>query len=298
MGTAKLIVSLALMGEGIPGLLSAAQLQSCTLDAWDNYVEKADARMQERLDARQPFLWVDESPDRRRRVLQGDIVVSPASRKGIQSVQSGLIHDWIGAAFIPDATARSLLAIVRDYDRYKDYYQPAVTESRTLACDGSSEDFSMVWQRRVLWIDAAVRSRYRTRYVTVDARRGYAIASTAEVQEIQSYGDPEENLLPPDTGNGFLWRLQSIIRYEERDGGVYLEIEAIALTRDIPLSLRWIVSPVVNHLSINSLTATLRQTREAVEALDAQPQRTASVAGRPHCSTNAKPLESRIFVAP
>jgi hypothetical protein len=53
-------------------------------------------------------------------------------------------------------------------------------------------------------------------------------------------------------------------RYEERDGGVYLELEAMALTRDIPGSLAWMVKPVVNHLSINSLTTTLRQTRDVV----------------------------------
>ena len=43
-----------------------------------------------------------------------------------------------------------------------------------------------------------------------------------------------------------------------------MEIEAIALTRNIPASLSWLVTPVVNHLSINSLTTTLRETREAV----------------------------------
>jgi hypothetical protein len=45
---------------------------------------------------------------------------------------------------------------------------------------------------------------------------------------------------------------------------VYLELEALALTRDIPASLAWMAKPVVNHLSINSLMTTLRQTRDAV----------------------------------
>jgi hypothetical protein len=58
--------------------------------------------------------------------------------------------------------------------------------------------------------------------------------------------------------------MHSIASYEERDGGGYLELEALALTRDIPASLRALVRPAVNHLSISSLSATLRQTREAV----------------------------------
>ncbi|MBV9504171.1 MAG: hypothetical protein JO323_04110, partial [Acidobacteriia bacterium] len=85
-----------------------------------------------------------------------------------------------------------------------------------------------------------------------------------EIREIQGYGHPDERLLPPNTGSGFIWRIRSITRYEERDGGVYLELEAMALTRDIPASVAWMVKPVVNHLSTNSLMATLRQTHDAV----------------------------------
>jgi hypothetical protein len=84
------------------------------------------------------------------------------------------------------------------------------------------------------------------------------------VREIQRYGRTGERLLPPGAGNGFIWRIRGVARYEERDGGAYLELEATALTRDIPASLAWMVNPVVSHLSIYSLTTTLLQTRDAV----------------------------------
>jgi hypothetical protein len=98
----------------------------------------------------------------------------------------------------------------------------------------------------------------------LDANRGYSVAEAVEIREIEGYGHADERLLPPNTGNGFIWRIRSVTRYEERDGGVYLELEAMALTRDIPGSLAWMVKPVVNHLSIDSLVTTLRQTRDAV----------------------------------
>jgi hypothetical protein len=63
-----------------------------------------------------------------------------------------------------------------------------------------------------------------------------------------------------------------VARYEERDGGVYLELEAMALTRDIPASLAWMVKPLVNHLSINSLMTSLRQTRDAVASSRRDPE--------------------------
>jgi hypothetical protein len=220
--------------------------------------------LQARLDSGKPFLWVDEAADRQLRVRRGEVVVTPLVRHGTQSVPNGLIHDWIGAVFIPNATLGSLLAVLRDYDRYKDIYKPAVTDSKCLEFNAADQDFSMTWQRHVLFVNAAMQAQYRAHEVAIDSRRGYGVANATRIQQIEDYGRPSEHLLPADTGSGFIWRIRSISRYLERDGGVYLEIEAIALTRDVPSSLRWMVSPVVNHLSINSLTTTLSQTREAV----------------------------------
>jgi hypothetical protein len=70
------------------------------------------------------------------------------------------------------------------------------------------------------------------------------------LQQIEDYGRPGEHLWPPDTGGGFIWRIYSVSQYEERDGGVYLEIEAIVLSRGIPSSVRWLVIPVANHLAV------------------------------------------------
>jgi hypothetical protein len=270
----KLFIGLALTGAGIPGLLRAGDLQPATSQAWDDYIRSVDAHR--RPDAARPFLWMDESPDRRLRVRRGEILVAPVVGHGTQNVPNGLIHDWIGAAFIPNATRESLLAVMRDYDRYKQFYKPVVADSKALRCDEADQEFSMVWRRRVLFVNAAMEGRYQAHRVAVDAQRGYIVAETTEVREFQGYGHSGERLLPPDTGSGYIWRLHSIASYEERDGGVYLELEAIALTRDIPASLQWMVGPVVNRLSMNSLTTTLRQTRDAVKSSGGRPEQISS----------------------
>ncbi len=244
----------------------AAELRPGTLAAWNAYVKEADVHMQERAAGRQTFLWMDESPDRAVRVRRGEVVLAPVAGHGTEGVSHGLVHDWIGAIFIPGATIDSLWSVVHNYDQYQHIYQPVVTSSRTLACTDTSQEFQMVWQSRVLFISAAMQGHYHAHEVMLDARRGYSVAEAVEVREIEGFGHPGERLLPPDTGNGFIWRIRSMARYEQRDGGVYLELEAIALTRDIPASMAWMVNPVVNHLSINSLTTTLRQTRDAVMA--------------------------------
>ena len=265
MKSANVILGLVFLTGGLPRL-RALDLQTSTLKAWEDYISRADLHMQARLKGQQPFLWADEAPGRNSVLQRGKAAVAPANGNGVVSVPDGLIHHWIGAVFIAGATLTSLRAIFRDYDSYKEYYKPVVADSKKLPCNGADERFSMIWQHRVLFVSAAIEGQYQIHHVEVDPRRGYSIATTTQVREIDSYGQAGEHYLAPGQGSGFIWRMQSIARYEERDGGVYLELEAIALTRDIPSSLRWLVSPIVNHLSINSLTTTLRQTSDAVRS--------------------------------
>lgn len=67
-----------------------------------------------------------------------------------------------------------------------------------------------------------------------------------------------------NTGRGLIWRVYSISRFEQRDGGVYVELEAIALSRDVPAGLRWAVDPIVRRTSRGSIQVSLQKTREAV----------------------------------
>ena len=276
----KTLIAIMLIAV-VPQPLTACDLQSETLKAWREYVRNADVRMQTRLDRHMPFLWIDESADRRRRTGQGEVVVEPVISHGITRVPGGLIHDWIGGIFIPRSTIPSVSAVTHDYSRYKDFYKPAVADSRLISCTATEQRFSMVWQAKVLLITAAMTGEYQVRDVRVDSHRGYSISDTVKVREIENYGKPAERLLPPGTGNGFIWRLHGISRYEERDGGVYLEREAIALTRDIPVSVRWFANSIISHLSINSVTTMLRQTRDAVASTWATTEAATSCANRP-----------------
>ena len=56
--------------------------------------------------------------------------------------------------------------------------------------------------------------------------------------------------------------ISSIARFEQRDAGVYIELEAIALSREIPAALHFVADPIVRRMSRNSLLAALQQTEE------------------------------------
>lgn len=77
-------------------------------------------------------------------------------------------------------------------------------------------------------------------------------------------GTPGERVLQPDTGYGYLWRLHSYWRFEERNAGVVIECRAISLTRDVPFGLGWAIEPIIEKLPRESLIHTLESTRQAL----------------------------------
>ncbi len=246
------------------GVLHAAELKPETLAAWDQYVQSADAAMQARLRPGHLFLWTDEAPDRRRQLRGGEILVISAGEHNPKKVPSGLIHHWIGAAFIPNTKLDNVLGVVRDYARYKDYYNPSVIDSRTIRQAPEADRFSTLLMNKAMFLKIALENECESSYAQAGPGRWYSIATTVRVQEIEDYGQASEHKLPSGEGSGYIWRLHAITRYEEGDGGVYMEIEAIALSRDIPAAMRWAVDPIVRRVSKGSLVTSLRQTQDAV----------------------------------
>jgi hypothetical protein len=269
--------------EAVPGrgFLHAAELKPTAKSAWEAYVHAADLRMQSRLSAGL-FLWADEAPDRTARIRNGTILVAPGVGNGTQSVAGGLIHHWLAAAFIPHVTMADVLRVAHDYSNYKQYYRPDVIDSRLLSCAEDERKFSMRSIHRVLFITAVLESEFATHDIRVSPTRWYIVADSRRVQEVDNYGRTNECLLPAERGRGFIVRLHTISRYEERDGGVYLEMEAIALSRDIPAALRWLVNPAVARFSQAELMTSLRQTRDAVGAATAPEQRLSYAESVPH----------------
>jgi hypothetical protein len=245
-------------------LSRAAVLDGRTLGVWNDYMSQARARMSARAQAHSQFLWVDEMPDLRSQVRQGQVLVAPIGSGHPRRVASGLIHDWLGVAFLPNATVEDTIRVVTDYNHYKEFYQPLMVQSASLGSDGMSYKFSVVIVNKTLFSETALQAECEDTYFRLDDRRWYSIGSCDSIREIENYGKADERELPPNEGSGYIWRLAGFSRFEERYGGVYVEREVIALSRDLPSGLRWFLEPIVNRLSRNSLSSSLLQTRQAV----------------------------------
>jgi hypothetical protein len=145
-------------------------------------------------------------------------------------------------------------------------YPPGVIASISHGKDGVKDLFSMRLMNKSVIAKTALDTDCEASYFRIDDQHWYGVSNTTHIQEVDKFGTPEQRTLPEDQGTGLIWRLSSITRLEERDGGVYAELEAIALSRDIPAAFRLFVTPIVRRVSRDSLATSLHQTKVAIDA--------------------------------
>jgi hypothetical protein len=113
-------------------------------------------------------------------------------------------------------------------------------------------------------ITVVMDTAYDIAFGRLDAQHGYSISRSTRISEIDAPGTRTERALSSKEEHGFLWRLNTYWSYEERDGGLYMQIESVSLTRSIPNGLGWAVAPFVKSVPRESLEFTLRSTCNAL----------------------------------
>jgi len=240
------------------------QLKPQTVKAFQAYIREAEAEMEQTLGSGSSFLWSDGNPDRADQVREGQIVAQFWSGKGPVKVPNGLIHDWIGAAFIAGATVRDVLTLVQDYDNHKNIYKPEVIASTLISHHGTDFQIYMrLLKKKILTV--VLDTDHDVHYRSLGPGRWVCRSYTTRIVEVENQGTSKEKVLPPDTGYGFLWRLYSYWRFAEQESGVCVECRAISLTRDVPLGLGWLIEPIIQKLPKESLINTLKATRQALQ---------------------------------
>ncbi|MGE5487853.1 MAG: hypothetical protein ACM3ZB_08560 [bacterium] len=245
-------------------MAQGAELRKATLALFEDYVRKTEARLDGTLKGGS-FLWVDTRPDALEEVRTGGVAIRPMTGKGEKEIRGGLVHDWMGAVFIPGAKIGDVLAVAQDYDHHKYTHKPEVLDSKLISKDGNRyKAFLRVSKHKVITV--VLNTDHDVTYYPVDATRWHSRSYSTRIAQVQDPGEASERELPPGRDGGYLWRLYSYWRFEERDGGVYVECEALSLTRDVPAVVSWLVTPIIRELPRESLANTLISTRNAVLA--------------------------------
>src|SRR5258708_2665514 len=129
----------------------------------------------------------------------------------------------------------------------------------------------------LLWVDGLPEEQRAEAYGVLNTEhevqcfqdapgRAHSRSSAVRIAEVVNAGKSDEREKTPGNDDGFMWRMETWWRMEERDGGVYVQSEVASLTRDIPTGLGWMIKPFVTGIPKESLTFTLEATRKAVEA--------------------------------
>jgi hypothetical protein len=269
--TRKFLIAALMLSLLAPRAANAEDLKPETIDTFNHYVQLTEARINSELERREPFLWVESLPENRREAAyrelrEGKVVIERLEAldggKKI-SVPGGLVHHWIGTIFIPGATLAQTIAFEQDYDNQQQYFRPDVMRSKILQRNGNDFVVELRFYKKKV-ITTVIDTTHAVHYQPVDATHEWSRSHTTRIQEVDDAGKPDEKLEPEGHDRGFLWRMNTYWRFEEKDGGVYIESQSISLTRDIPTGLGWMIGPYVNSVPRESLTFTLDRTKAAV----------------------------------
>lgn len=241
-----------------------------TVESFDRYIAAAETQSHEELAANKNFLYIDALPEPERaqsyallQLGQPLIQRSPKCEPLCPTIPSSLLHDCTAIVFVPRVTLAETLAALQDYDRDAAYYQPQVTTAKLLSRSGDHfHVFLRVKQTHLITV--VLDTEYEIQYTTLDNSHAASQSHSTRISEVENPNSPRERILAPGDDHGFLWRLYSYWRFYQADGGVYIQCNAISLTRDVPAGLGWLVGPYIKNIPQESLRFTLTATRQAL----------------------------------
>lgn len=241
-----------------PPSLAGAEPTAAAVSAFNAYIGTVEGRLDRQQRSSHAFLVPEDSA----RLHRGELIIEQ-----IEPPTSGLpgamLHHWRGTAFVAGAKAADFERLMKDFNAYPRVYSPQVVQARVLAQhDDHSQVLMRVRQKHVITV--VLDTTYDITFGRLDAQHGYSLSRSTRISEIESPGTCKERALSPKEEHGFLWRLNTYWSYEERDGGLYMQIESVSLTRSIPAGLGWVIGPFVKSIPRESLQFTLRSTCNAL----------------------------------
>jgi len=251
-------------------------LSPATLTAFERYVAAVTTQNEESL-RRGPFLWVDGLAEQERRAAlaklnQGEIEMrrlSVNARGRNLTVPGGMIHDWEGIVFVPGVKIDAVLELLEDYNHHATYFAPDVERAEIESHQGDRFRVFMRFRRKKI-VTVVLDTEQEVSYFRDSRTRAHSRSSALWIRQVDQPGSREEKQRAPGNDDGFLWRMETWWRLEERNGGVYVQNQVVTLTRAIPIGLGWLLEPFLTKIPRETLAFTLEALRTAVLAREAE----------------------------
>jgi hypothetical protein len=245
--------------------LAPAEPSQVAASSFNSYIGAVESRLsQQHRSSGQILGATAANPQNLNRLRNGEVIIEKLAPSDPTGFQGAMLHHWRGTAFAPSARAADFERLMRNFGAYPQVYSPQVVQARIKSQQGDHYQVIMrVRQKHVITV--VMDTAYDVTFAQIDAVRGYSISRSTRVSEVDAPGTAKERALPPGEDHGFLWRLNTYWTYEERDGGLYMQIESVSLTRAIPTGLGWAIGPFVESVPRESLEFTLRSTCNALK---------------------------------
>jgi hypothetical protein len=248
-------------------LPAVAAPPAATLKAFDRYA----AVVENRIHADSPtanFLRILPDESKRARVRKGEVLVESAQALGVRpdiAIPHGQIQHWVGAAFLQDATLDGVLPRLRNYNNRSRYMMPEIIASQLTDRQGD------VFQVYLRLVEKAIVSgvfdlNLRVVYETEGTDR---LAIESRSVSVVAVSDASAPVGSAGRDQGLLWALNHYWRILQMDGGLYIECEALVLSRPTPFMFGWIARPVIARAARESLIRTIHGTIRIMNSPDA-----------------------------
>ena len=259
----QMAAMLALAAANCP----AARLRPAAEQAFAAYITSLEARLDRQHASPETYLATLGGEATRsaveRQLLLGGLRIQPVNG-GTWAVNGALMHHWRAAAFVPGAAPDEMLALLQHPDRLSRYYAPQVVSSRAMMADGQLTSLIRFKKRKIVTVVLDAEFEGRSQLTGPD--RGYGVSRSRHIWQVDEPGTSQEHRRPEGDDDGYLWRLNSYWSFLETENGLLIECEAVSLTRNIPLGLGWLITPIIESLPRESLEFTLNATRTALTA--------------------------------
>ena len=264
VGTAVLFFGVLLLPfVGAPGCI-AEEPGATAVSGFASYVSAVETRLAVQHRMPNGFLASEAmGPQDKARLLRGELIVEKLTPSTGVGLPEAMLHDWRGIAFASGAKAADFERLMRDFDAYPQRFSPQVVQAKVLSHQGDHFETKMRVRQHHL-ITVVLDTTYDIDFGRLDPQRGYSVSRSTKISEIEAAGTANEHALEPGEEHGFLWRLNTYWSYEEGDGGLYMQIESVSLTRSIPTGLGWAIGPFVESVPRESLEFTLRSVCNAL----------------------------------
>jgi len=254
--------------------LAASEPSPEGLRAWDQYVALTESRIESELDEGSKLLLFDflEPSDRARceeRIRKGEICIlerETRSEEGKPIEAPGvMIHHWYGVISLPGVDLDSVLSWVKTYEGREKFY-PDVEASRLI--DRSGETYRIFLRLKRSKVQTVhYNTEHEVTYRSHGEKRASSRSVATRIRQIDRAGSAKERELSPEDDSGYLYRLQSYWRFEEREGGTFVECESVSLSRDTPPGTEWLIRKFIESVPRESLENALRPIREQVKPI-------------------------------